>query len=314
MQDTRSLALAILNGETLALARGISWLEDGHSESTNLAREIHKAPRHARIIGVTGSPGSGKSTLTDQWARHLLNQGQRVGILAIDPSSPFSGGALLGDRIRMGRTAPHPNVFIRSMATRGMMGGLSRSTHDAIDLINVAGFDTILVETVGVGQDEVDIARGVDTCCVVLIPGMGDEIQAIKAGLMEIADIFILNKADQPDIDQVVDAIQAMKSIAPQKDVRYWDAPWVKTIATEGQGLQDLEQIVNTHQQWLDQAGHRKIKQEARVRLRLERHLSDVLMRRVNARTNNHQWQILIDQVIQGELTIYDAVERLAGS
>lgn len=277
-----------------------------------LSRELQKAPRRARIIGVTGSPGSGKSTLTDQWARHLLGQGQRVGILAIDPSSPFTGGALLGDRIRMGRTAPHPNVFIRSMATRGMMGGLSRSTHDAIDLMNAAGFDTILVETVGVGQDEVDVVRGVDTCCVVLIPGMGDEIQAIKAGLMEIADVFILNKADQPGIDQVVDGLQAMKSLATAQDPESWDAPWIKTIAAEGQGLGALEEAVNRHQHWLDQEGYRQKKQAARLRLRLEGLLAELFMKRVSEKTNDQQWQAMIHQIIQGELTLHEAAERLA--
>ena len=281
-------------------------------EAPLLSRELQKAPRRARVIGVTGSPGSGKSTLTDQWARHLLGQGQRVGILAIDPSSPFTGGALLGDRIRMGRTAPHPNVFIRSMATRGMMGGLSRSTHDAIDLMNAAGFDTILVETVGVGQDEVDVVRGVDTCCVVLIPGMGDEIQAIKAGLMEIADVFILNKADQPGIDQVVDALQAMKSLAPAQDPKSWDAPWIKTIAAEGQGLGALEEAVNQHQHWLDQEGHRQKKQAARLRLRLEGLLTELFMKRVSEKTNDQQWQAMIHQIIQGELTLHEAAERLA--
>lgn len=314
MQDARSLAQSILQGDPRALARGISWLEDGHTEAPLLSRELQKAPRRARVIGITGSPGSGKSTLTDQWARHLLGQGQRVGILAIDPSSPFSGGALLGDRIRMGRTAPHPNVFIRSMATRGMMGGLSRSTHDAIDLMNAAGFDTILVETVGVGQDEVDVVRGVDTCCVVLIPGMGDDIQAIKAGLMEIADVFILNKADQPGIDQVVDALQAMKSLAPAQDPKSWDAPWIKTIAAEGQGLGALEEVVNQHQHWLDQEGHRQKKQAARLRLRLEGLLAELFMKRVSEKTNAQQWQAMIHQIIQGELTLHEAAERLAKS
>jgi len=312
MQDARSLAQSILQGDPRALARGISWLEDGHTEAPLLSCELQKAPRRARVIGVTGSPGSGKSTLTDQWARHLLGQGQRVGILAIDPSSPFTGGALLGDRIRMGRTAPHPNVFIRSMATRGMMGGLSRSTHDAIDLMNAAGFDTILVETVGVGQDEVDVVRGVDTCCVVLIPGMGDDIQAIKAGLMEIADVFILNKADQPGIDQVVDALQAMKSLAPAQDPKSWDAPWIKTIAAEGQGLGALEEAVNQHQHWLDQEGHRQKKQAARLRLRLEGLLAELFMKRVSEQTNDQQWQATIHQIIQGELTLHEAAERLA--
>ncbi|MFZ9361283.1 MAG: methylmalonyl Co-A mutase-associated GTPase MeaB [Holophagaceae bacterium] len=314
MQDAHTLAQAILQRDSRALARGISWLEDGHPDGPELMRELHKASRRARVIGITGSPGSGKSTLTDQWARHLLGQGQRVGILAIDPSSPFTGGALLGDRIRMGRTAPHPNVFIRSMATRGMMGGLSRSTHDAIDLINAAGFDTILVETVGVGQDEVDVVRGVDTCCVVLIPGMGDEIQAIKAGLMEIADVFILNKADQPGMDQVVEALQAMKSLEPEKNPKAWNAPWVKTIAAEGQGLEALDEAVNRHQHWLDLEGHRQKKQAIRLRLRLEGLVAELMMRRVHEKNNAQQWQLMIEQIAKGELTLYEAAERLAKS
>lgn len=312
MLDAPSLAQAILQGDLRALARGISWLEDGHSETPALARELLKVPRRARVIGITGSPGSGKSTLTDQWARHLLGQGQRVGILAIDPSSPFTGGALLGDRIRMGRAAPHPKVFIRSMATRGMMGGLSRSTHDVIDLMNAAGFDSILVETVGVGQDEVDVVRGVDTCCVVLIPGMGDEIQAIKAGVMEIADIFILNKADQPGIGQVEEALQTLKALEPPRDPQTWDAPWIKTIAVEGQGLDALEEAVRRHQNWLDHEGRRQKKQEIRLRLRLEARLTELWMQRVKMHINEPQWQSLLSQLSRGEMTLHDAAERLA--
>ena len=311
MLDAPSLAQAILQGDLRALARGISWLEDGHSETPALARELLKVPRRARVIGITGSPGSGKSTLTDQWARHLLAQGQRVGILAIDPSSPFTGGALLGDRIRMGRAAPHPKVFIRSMATRGMMGGLSRSTLDVIDLMNAAGFDSILVETVGVGQDEVDVVRGVDTCCVVLIPGMGDEIQAIKAGVMEIADIFILNKADQPGIGQVEEALQTLSALAPSRDPQTWDAPWVKTIAVEGQGLEELESALKRHQEWLDHEGRREQKQQGRLRLRFEGMIMEILMSRVKEKTQDSEWNRIVQKVIQGELTLHEAAVDL---
>jgi LAO/AO transport system kinase len=193
-----------------------------------------------------------------------------------------------------------------------MMGGLSRSAHDVIDLMNAAGFDSILVETVGVGQDEVDVVRGVDTCCVVLIPGMGDEIQAIKAGVMEIADIFILNKADQPGIGQVEETLQTLKALDPPRDPQTWDAPWIKTIAVEGQGLDALEEAVRRHQNWLDHEGRRQKKQETRLRLRLEARLTELWMQRVKMHINEPQWQSLLSQLSRGEMTLHDAAERLA--
>ena len=227
MSPSADLLEPLRRGEARALGRAISWMENGHPGARELMSRLWPHLGRAAVIGITGSPGAGKSTLTDQLARALRAEGQKVGILAVDPTSPFSGGAILGDRIRMGKCAADPGIFIRSMATRGALGGLARATQDAIDLLDAAGFDTVLVETVGVGQDEVDVVSCVQTCCVVLVPGMGDEIQAIKAGIMEVADLFVINKADRDGADQVEQGIEAMKSLSC---VRPWDprscAPW----------------------------------------------------------------------------------------
>jgi LAO/AO transport system kinase len=295
-------------GEPRALGRAISWMENGHPGARDLMARLWPHLGRAAVIGITGSPGAGKSTLTDRLARTLRAEGQRVGILAVDPTSPFSGGAILGDRIRMQRIAADPGIFIRSMATRGALGGLARATQDAIDLLDAAGFDTVIVETVGVGQDEVDVVSCVQTCCVVLVPGMGDEIQAIKAGIMEVADLFILNKADREGADQVEQAIQAMKSLAMPQG---WDPPVVRTVAQVGEGVDDLLARVREHGRWLRTHGGLARKARERARLRFESLLAEAAARRAKARAGTARVEQAITGIADRVLDPYSAVEGI---
>jgi len=286
-------------GDHRALGRAISWMENGHPGARDLMARVWPHLGRAAVIGITGSPGAGKSTLTDQLARVLRAEGQRVGILAVDPTSPFSGGAILGDRIRMQRIAADPGIFIRSMATRGALGGLSRATQDAIDLLDAAGFDTVIVETVGVGQDEVDVVACVQTCCVVLVPGMGDEIQAIKAGIMEVADLFIINKADREGADQVERELEAMKSLAMPQG---WDPPILRTIAQQGGGVTEL----------LAHGGLAR-KARERARLRFESLLAEAALRRAKAQAGPMRLEAAIQGIADRTLDPYTAVIDILG-
>jgi LAO/AO transport system kinase len=302
------LLAPLRRGEPRALARAISWLENGHPGSRDLMARVWPHLGRAVVMGITGPPGAGKSTLTDQLARALRAEGQKVGILAVDPTSPFSGGAILGDRIRMGRCATDPGIFIRSMATRGALGGLARATQDAIDLMDAAGFDTVLVETVGVGQDEVDVVSCVQTCCVVLVPGMGDEIQAIKAGIMEVADIFVINKADREGADQVEQELQAMKSLAMP---RGWDPPVCRTVAQQGQGVAELLALAQAHGQWLTEHGGMARKRQDRARLRFHWLLAEAAARQAQERVGAARIEADIQQIANRTLDPYSAVEAI---
>ena len=297
-------------GEPRALGRAISWMENGHPGARDLMARLWPHLGRAVVIGITGSPGAGKSTLTDQVARSLRAEGQRVGILAVDPTSPFSGGAILGDRIRMQRIAADPGIFIRSMATRGALGGLSRATQDAIDLLDAAGFDTVIVETVGVGQDEVDVVSCVQTCCVVLVPGMGDEIQAIKAGIMEDADLFIINKADREGADQVEREIEAMKSLAMPSG---WDPPVLRTVAQQGEGIAALLAQVGEHGRWLRAHGGLARKARERARLRFESLLAEAAVRRAKAEAGLERVDAAIQGIANRTLDPYSAVAAILG-
>ncbi len=219
----------ILAGDLRALARAATIIENRSPGAGELLRELFHHTGRARIVGITGAPGAGKSTLVDQLVRLLRDEDQRVGVIAVDPTSPYSGGAILGDRVRMQRHHDDPGVFIRSMATRGCLGGLARATMDLTVLLDAAGFDTILIETVGVGQDEVEIARLAAVTVVLLVPGLGDEVQTLKAGIMEIADVFVLNKADLPGADRLEREVRSMPS----------EALVVRTVASEGKGVEE---------------------------------------------------------------------------
>ncbi|MBK9062609.1 MAG: methylmalonyl Co-A mutase-associated GTPase MeaB [Acidobacteria bacterium] len=279
-----ALAEGVLLGRVPAVARAISWAESADARFPELLALLFPKTGRARVTGLTGSPGAGKSTLTAALARRARARGRKVGIVAVDPSSPFSGGAILGDRIRMQDLYTDPGVLIRSMATRGHLGGLARASADAVDVLDAAGFDDVLVETVGVGQDEVDVFRLAESCVVVLTPGMGDDIQAIKAGLMEVADLFVVNKADRDGADRVVQEILQMLELGEHGA---WIPPVVKTVATTGAGLDELEAKLGEHRAFLDGPEGVRRKRE-RTRIRIEGLIREDFLRRVKSLGGDH--------------------------
>lgn len=311
MDAASELLVPLRAGDPRALARAISWVENGRPEARPLMAALWPDLGRAEVIGLTGAPGAGKSTLTDRLARELRKEGRKVGILAVDPTSPYTGGAILGDRIRMARASEDDGIFIRSMATRGALGGLARATQDAIDLLDAAGFDTILLETVGVGQDEVDVVACVQTCCVVLVPGLGDGVQAIKAGIMEVADLFVLNKADRDGADQVEQEIEGLKSLGPVGIDPGWDPPVRRTVASSGEGVPELLAAIRAHGAWLRQGDGLRRKAEARARLRLEALLAEEAVRRAKARAGEARVEALIADIAGRKLDPYAAVEAL---
>ena len=275
----QDLAEGVLAGRVPAVARAITWAEAGDPRFRALLALVFPRTGGARVTGLTGSPGAGKSTLTAALARKARVLGRKVGIVAVDPSSPFSGGAILGDRIRMQDLYTDPGVLIRSMATRGHLGGLARATADAVDVLDAAGYDEILVETVGVGQDEVEVFRLAESCVVVLTPGMGDDIQAIKAGLMEVADLFVVNKADRDGADRVVQEILQMLELGEHGA---WVPPILKTIATTGAGLDELASKLAEHRAFLDGPQGAQRKRE-RTKKRIESLVKENFLRKVES-------------------------------
>jgi LAO/AO transport system kinase len=267
-----------------AVGQAISVVERGGKRSAELMARIYPMTGRATVVGVTGPPGAGKSTLVDRLAQEYRRHGETVGILCVDPTSPFTGGALLGDRIRMQGLATDRGVFIRSMATRGAMGGLARATRDAADLLDAAGFDRVLIETVGVGQDEVDVVSTVDTVLVVAVPGLGDDIQAIKAGILEIADIFVLNKADRDGADRVARDLEMMMSLGHSTRSIDYTPPIVRTVASRGDGIADLAAAIDRHRDFLVESGELDGRRRAQLKLRVETILKD----RVLAEAERH--------------------------
>jgi GTPase len=267
-------------GNPRALARAITAVENRDTRSHELLKGLFEHSGRARILGITGSPGAGKSTLVDALAREYRNQGKTVGIVAVDPTSPFSGGAILGDRIRMSSHHADPGIFIRSMATRGALGGLSHTTADIATVLDASGRDLVMIETVGVGQDEIDIVRLADVTLVILVPGMGDDVQSIKAGIMEIADIFVINKADRDGADRVEREVRAMQSLAhPRSD--NWTPPVVKTVASDGTGVPELTRAIDNYEKFLDSTELGRKRRMENWRNRLIAMLRDELLERV---------------------------------
>ena len=266
-------------GDVRALSRAISTVEDHTPESTDLLKALFPYSGNALLLGMTGSPGAGKSTLVDQVARVYRKQGKTIGIVAVDPTSPFSGGAILGDRIRMQSHHADSGIYIRSMATRGSLGGLASTTADVATVLDASGRDIVMIETVGVGQDEIDIVRLADVTIVVLVPGMGDDVQTIKAGIMEIADIFVINKADRDGAERVEREIRAMQTLAVRHDD--WTPPIVKTVATDGSGMEELAQAIEKYRSYLEQSDRARQRRIENWRVRIAEMLRDALFQRV---------------------------------
>jgi len=305
-----SLLERVVAGDAVAVGRAISIVEDDAASAAELMKQIFPRTGRALVIGVTGAPGAGKSSLVDKLAAFYRKQGERVGIIAVDPSSPFSGGAILGDRIRMQTLSLDKGVFIRSMATRGNLGGLARATVEAAAILDAAGYQKIIIETVGVGQDEIEIAKTADVCVVVLVPGMGDDVQTMKAGIMEIADVLVINKADREGVLRTEKELQALLSLATRTDE--WQAPIVKTVAIENQGFEDLSRAIAECRRFQENAPTAAARKQAIAKWRIvellrERMVSQALGRNGSAEKLDQ----LASEVAARKRDPYSAVEEL---
>jgi len=331
-----TLVESVLAGNRLALARLLTQVENGLPEGWAALNELYPHTGKAHRIGITGAPGTGKSSLVNQLALFYRQGGnftpRRVGVIAVDPSSPFTGGAILGDRVRMRDLAGDPGVFIRSMATRGTLGGLAATTAGMVQVLDAAGFDLILVETVGAGQSEVDIARLAHTTLVVEAPGLGDEIQAIKAGILEIADILVINKADRPGVEATERALRNNLQLAhsaprsfqhhghiellsepPQKDSdgSIWTPPILKVVATEGDGIAELVDAIEQHRKFLEISGERQRRELVRVQSELENLLRETLVGRWRTTIDAAQYRAVLTRMAARQVSPWQAVQQL---
>jgi len=308
---TEKLVAQVLDGNPRAIARMITLVENHSKEASALMKEIHNYTGSAHVIGVTGVMGSGKSTLIAELTRYYRREDKKVGIIAIDPTSPFSGGALLGDRVRMTELTLDPGVFIRSMGTRGMLGGLAGAVYDVIEILDASGKDIILVETVGVGQAEVDIIKIADTTLVVIVPGLGDAVQTLKAGVMEIADIYVINKADHPGAGQTVAEVQSLVELSS----RDRKIPIVETIAKTGEGIPRLVEEITLHQCYLRESDKlvekRKIRYEAELVEIIRNKLLDMIY---DENVVRHRVDTVVDRILSKETDPYTAAEEILGS
>jgi len=306
------LLAAALKGQRRAIARLISILENDEPGAREVMACLYPRTGQARVIGITGSPGSGKSTLVFQMAREYRQRDTTVGIVAVDPSSPFSGGALLGDRIRMQALSGDPGIFLRSMASRGSLGGLAQATSKVIKALDACGYQRILVETVGAGQTEVDVARMAHTTVVIQVPGLGDDIQALKAGILEIADVLAVNKADLAGAEQTLATLRAMLGLhSGSGSAPAWQPPLVKTIATSGEGIAELVDAVERHMAYLQESGQMQVRERARITRELEEILCAEMFQRALAHIGEERYRQVIERLVTREVDPYEAVEEL---
>ncbi|CAN3982816.1 methylmalonyl Co-A mutase-associated GTPase MeaB [Kitasatospora purpeofusca] len=311
MIDVPTLVEQARQGRPRAVARLISLVENAAPELREVMAALAPHTGHAYTVGLTGSPGVGKSTSTSALVSAYRRLGKRVGVLAVDPSSPFSGGALLGDRVRMQDHATDPEVFIRSMATRGHLGGLSWAAPQALRVLDAAGCDVILVETVGVGQSEVEIAAQADTSVVLLAPGMGDGIQAAKAGILEIGDLFVVNKADRDGADATARELNHMLGLGEARDAGAWRPPIVKTVAARGEGVDEVVEALEKHRAWLEEHGELEVRRRRRAAQEIEAIALAALRSRIGDLHGDRQLAALAEKVVAGELDPYGAADRL---
>lgn len=314
------LASEVLRGSRLALARLLTQVENDTQEGRQALSELFPYAGKAHLIGVTGAPGTGKSSLVNQLARHYrqpVNDAvpRTVGVIAVDPSSPFTGGAILGDRVRMRDLAGDPGVFIRSMASRGSLGGLAITTSGVAQALDAAGYEIIIIETVGAGQAEVEIAQLAQTTLVLETPGSGDDIQTIKAGILEIADILVINKADHQGVDSTERALRSMLQLAhlvrPIGDKLIWEPPIVRTIATDGTGLPELLTAIESHRMFLINSGEWERRERMRLQSELNQLLKELLVRRWRQSIKDDDYRIMLEQILSREISPWQAAEKL---
>ncbi len=309
--ETQALINQLRAGNSRSLARAISTVENRAPGWSDLLKSLFPHTGRARILGLTGPPGAGKSTLVDQLARHYRKLHQTVGIIAVDPTSPYTGGAILGDRIRMQEHFSDPGIYIRSMATRGSLGGLARTTADVATVLDASGRDLIMIETVGVGQDEIDIVRLADITVVMLVPGMGDDVQTIKAGIMEIADVFVINKSDREGAERVEREIRALQSLAERDDK--WTPPIVKTVASEGTGIEGLAAAISDYETYLQREQLSLQKKVQTWQDRLLEMLRDALLERAREHLGNDAVAGYAAEIAEHKRDPYELVEEIVG-